>query len=646
MLGAILVKYRAEIDGLRALAVISVVIFHFYPAHLGFGYLGVDIFFVISGYLITAHLLHNQSMPYAGYLQHFYVRRIKRLFPALFVFLLATSVLVSAVYLVADLKKFLQSLIATQTFWANWYFWRDGGYFGGNDQIKPLLHMWSLSVEEQFYIIFPTFLFLLALLGRRITFAAGGGIILATAGSFLLWFHLNRIGGENPAFFLLPTRAWEFGLGAIAAYVHGANRFQKVTQSGLLAYLAVALFAIGFFYPVSLVANTIIVTCGAAIFILCTADKRNLAFWLFSLPVPREIGKISYSLYLYHWPIAAVLLYILVEPPGFLLAFAGILLSVLLGWLSYRFVETPFRYKFPFWKTLSLVIAMALLSIAITLSVIKLTPPSNASKLAENGGTHFRCPASAYIPYGASRACRIGQDGAVRREIVLLGNSHAQMFAPLVSDVLAGQGMSGLLVPLNSCLPTTTINIDTVCLAHAEKNLEALMADPDLKMFVIASTWYGNDYVDVYGQKSDKENLPAAFLDLRDRLKREGIEMVLFSPLPVPYQYLASELPRLIKFGRLEETELEGRLRKDWLSFHTEYEALNETFRQSLGNAYLEVYRDLCDAEYCYFGQGSEMFYADSNHLSQHALERLELTRAQLQAFIGAHAPFVTVEGR
>src|SRR5690606_34826772 len=106
----------------------------------------------------------------------------------------------------------------TQTFWANWYFWRDGGYFGGNDQLKPLLHMWSLSVEEQFYIVFPTLLFLLFFIQRRLKLAAGWGIAGVTAVSFAMWYYLNGIGGENPAFFLLPTRVWQFGLGALAAY--------------------------------------------------------------------------------------------------------------------------------------------------------------------------------------------------------------------------------------------------------------------------------------------------------------------------------------------------------------------------------------------------------------------------------------------
>lgn len=623
-------KYRAEIDGLRALAVISVVIFHFFPSQLSLGYLGVDIFFVISGYLITAHLLQSQGSPYKDYLKHFYSKRVKRLFPALFVFLLATSILISAVFLTSDLKKFFDSLIATQTFWANWYFWRDGGYFGGNDQLKPLLHMWSLSVEEQFYIVFPTFLFLLFVIQRRLKLPVFLGIAGVTAVSFAMWYYLNGIGGENPAFFLLPTRVWQFGLGALAAYVHRAERFGSLTQHSALTYLAATLLVGGLVYMVSPVINTIIVTAGAALFVLATAPRETLVFRLFSTPVPREIGKISYSLYLYHWPLAVVLVYVYVDGPGLWLSIGGVVLSVVLGWLSYQFVEKPFRYGLPFKYTAGLVLGAALLGIAVTQSAIHFSGASVASKLAENGGTNFRCPAMSYVPYGASRACRIGAQDGGPREVILLGNSHAQMYAPMVDELLREQGTSGFLVPLNSCFPTTTLNINAACLKAAEGNFEAIASDEGVKLVVISSSWYGEYFIDANGNPAGKEALAGAFLELTEKFEARGIRTVLVSPLAIPYQDLASELPRLVKYGRLETEELEARMKVPRETFEAEFGALNEALKASLGEAYVEVYQDLCDADYCYYGQGTEMFYSDSNHLSQNVLDRLELTRAKL----------------
>lgn len=627
-------KYRAEIDGLRALAVISVVIFHFFPAQLSLGYLGVDIFFVISGYLITAHLLQSQSEPYKDYLKHFYSRRVKRLFPALFVFLLATSILISAVFLTSDLKKFFDSLVATQTFWANWYFWRDGGYFGGNDQLKPLLHMWSLSVEEQFYIVFPTFLFLLFVIHRRLKLPVFLGTAGVTALSFAMWYYLNTRGAENPAFFLLPTRVWQFGLGALAAYVHRAERFGSLTQLSALTYLAAALLVGGLVYMVSPVANTIIVTVGAALFVLATAPRETLVFRLFSTPVPREIGKISYSLYLYHWPIAVVLLYVYVDGPGPLLSLAGVVLSVLCGWLSYQFVEKPFRYNRPFIYTAGLVLGAALLSIVITQATIHLSQTTVATKLAENGRTHFRCSPISYATYGASRPCRLGLDDGRPRDVILLGNSHAQMYAPLLDEILLDSGKSGYLVPLNSCLPTTTFNIDAGCLYAASKNLEAVLADDAVKTVVVASSWYGDYFVDANGTPATKDGLPEAFVALTNTLREAGLDVILLSPLPIPYEDLTSQLPRKLKFGQMQESELQARLRSERAVFEAEFGALNRLLAEQMQDTYVPVYLDLCDEQYCYYGNEEEMFYSDSNHFSRNALDRLVTTRAKIASLL------------
>ena len=208
--------YRKEIDGLRALAVSSVVIYHFFPNILPNGYLGVDIFFIISGYLITQSILRNKgSLTYT--LKHFYERRFKRLFPALFVFLTLTALGLIFILINSDYENFISSLFAAKTFWANIYFWRDGGYFGGNDQLKPLLHTWSLSVEEQFYIFYPSFLIFSFWARKKIGLPIIVFVGFLTILSFVIWIFLNKIGGETPAFFLLPTRIWQFGLGSFFA---------------------------------------------------------------------------------------------------------------------------------------------------------------------------------------------------------------------------------------------------------------------------------------------------------------------------------------------------------------------------------------------------------------------------------------------
>jgi peptidoglycan/LPS O-acetylase OafA/YrhL len=182
-----------------------------------FGYLGVDIFFVISGYLITTHLLSMRSNNTAFILSNFYSRRIKRLFPALFIFFSITTVFVVSIFIRSDIKNFLNSLIAAKTFWSNIYFWRDGGngYFGINNQILPLLHTWSLSVEEQFYIFHPLFILFTFWMNLKMRISIRFLIFLLTIISFIFWVYLYEHDGANPAFFLLPARIWQFGLGGL-----------------------------------------------------------------------------------------------------------------------------------------------------------------------------------------------------------------------------------------------------------------------------------------------------------------------------------------------------------------------------------------------------------------------------------------------
>jgi len=182
------------------------------------GFLGVDLFFVISGYVITTQLqwqMRENKFSFLG----FYTRRVRRILPLTFVVLLTTVIFGYFILLKADFSRLLDSAFATATFWANVFFWRDGGYFGGSDKIKPLLHMWSLAVEEQFYIVFPltfwVFISLLKMRSIQLLAALTALTLLSLAG----YLALEKIGGSSPAFFMMPTRAWQFGFGALAALI-------------------------------------------------------------------------------------------------------------------------------------------------------------------------------------------------------------------------------------------------------------------------------------------------------------------------------------------------------------------------------------------------------------------------------------------
>ena len=336
-------KYRAEIDGLRSLAILPVVAFHAGIERLSGGFTGVDVFFVISGYLITTIIL-GELGDAAGRdrfsILEFYKRRILRILPALTVVLVATAFAAWAIMLPNEFRATGRSVVATALFLSNVYFWRTSGYFADAADLKPLLHTWSLAVEEQFYVFFPLLLMLVArFLGRRFVLWIG----LMTAASLALCLVLTPR-APSVAFFLLPTRVWELGIGALIAG-GGAPRIGSARARGLLALAGVALIAYGVvglseadpfpgwraLYPV----------LGAGLVIAYGAGTGVGAF-LSTAPLV-YVGKISYSLYLWHWPV--IVFYRMVQgralEPGEIALVIG--LSWLLADLSWRFVERPFR---------------------------------------------------------------------------------------------------------------------------------------------------------------------------------------------------------------------------------------------------------------------------------------------------------------
>lgn len=333
--------YRREIDGLRALAVLPVIAFHANSNLIKGGFLGVDIFFAISGYLITSIILAEKSGGSFTIL-NFYERRARRILPALFFVILVCLPFAWFLMLPAQLKEFSQSLIAVVLFASNIFFWSENSYFGQTAELKPMLHTWSLAVEEQFYVFFPLALSFLWYLGRNRLFAA----ILVVALASLIVSQYGAVYHKDANFFLTPTRAWELLAGSLCAFV--VARRDTEVENNILANIGLALILASMLLidqymrlPGFL---TLFPIAGVA-FIVLYASPKTYAGRILGTPALVGVGLISYSAYLWHQPIFAFARIFSLEPIKNSTYFLLAILSLFLAYLTWRFVEQPFRKK-------------------------------------------------------------------------------------------------------------------------------------------------------------------------------------------------------------------------------------------------------------------------------------------------------------
>ena len=335
-------QYRRDIDGLRAFAVLPVILFHAGFAPFSGGYIGVDIFFVISGYLITTIILRELEEGRFSLLR-FYERRIRRILPALFVMMAICTPIAWVLLSPYMFRDFTQSLAAVSVYLSNVLFWRESGYFDTATELKPLLHTWSLAVEEQYYVIVPMLLMALWALGRWVLF----GVIVALALASLALAHWMADIYPSANFYLLPSRAWELLAGSICAFL--LTRGLRVSNDPLallgLAMVVVPVFVFDADTPFPSL-YTLIPVGGTALVILFTGPGSRMAKLLGWAPFV-WIGLISYSAYLWHQPIFAFTrIHLIFEPSHELMAALSIL-SLAMGWVSWRFVERPFRNTRP-----------------------------------------------------------------------------------------------------------------------------------------------------------------------------------------------------------------------------------------------------------------------------------------------------------
>ncbi|AEG93307.1 acyltransferase family protein [Ramlibacter tataouinensis] len=538
--------YRPDIDGLRAVAVLAVVVHHFAYDLLPGGYVGVDVFFVISGYLITRIIAGEMAAGRFSFLR-FYERRARRIFPALFAMLGATLLAGYLVLLPSDYAATLKAALATLLFASNFVFWRqEQGYFEATEvALNPLLHTWSLGVEEQFYLLFPIALLLCWRAGRRGLFhllLVGALVSLALATS---WVRAN----SSAVFYLAPFRAWELLAGALLALGHlppvrSAAGRELMVGAGVAAITASCVLYDGLTVFPGLAA---LLPVGGAVLVIQggAGGATRMARLLQCRPMV-ALGLVSYSLYLWHWPMLVFAQYLngLAPLPTWTLP-ALLAASLLLAAGSYRFIEQPWRR--PTLRPRRLAIASAgFAAIAAAIAVAGLAQDGYAGRFEPavallDGARQPDIPYMECAQREPQDACRLG-DANAQPDMAFWGDSHMIAWAPALHASLREQGKAAVLFVTTGCAPL--IEVDSLltpsCLRSANAVQQHLQAHPQLRSVVLAGFWstYFRDEGPLrsVGPGLQLEGLEAArqaLMHTLDWLHAHQRSTVLIGPVPV-----------------------------------------------------------------------------------------------------------------
>jgi peptidoglycan/LPS O-acetylase OafA/YrhL len=643
------IGYRSDIDGLRAVAVLSVIAYHLSPKILPNGYLGVDIFFVLSGYLITK-VIWREALNKTFTIARFYERRVRRILPALVVVLIVVSVCAIALLLPVDLTGFAKSVFASLGFVANIYFWRDTDYFAQLAEQKPLLHVWSLGVEEQFYIIFPLMV-VLCIRWRRSALLPLTSVLVALSLFANIW--LSRSSAEGAAFYLLPTRAWEIGAGALLALTPPFMVARSWLRHCLAFLAAVLLFTSLCFTGIplgGLVPAALWVVLGTTLAIHLGDAGGN---WL-SLALSKSalvwVGLISYSLYLWHWPIFVFAHYYLVKTSlSAVEASLAVLLTFVLATLSWRYVERPFRNRsMKIGRVLVWVLCGCAVPAFVSMAILlyKGFPArfnEDAERVSAAVGSEYHCSVTEYIHFGNLHACPMFLPSRDPKDatVALVGNSHAQMYAPLVTGFLQANHQEGILVPLNRCLPMPDYNISPSCMASAAENLSAVEALPRIRIVILSMTWehpgqmYTSTGLTTSGSKS--KYLFESLDRLIQNLQQSGKTVVLVGPVKPPTWDAASVVARDMAFGhKITEPMFlpESTFLAEQGDVLAHYASRNDII-------FIRPDRIQCKEGRCDFFRDGSALFADSSHIAEGALPlfRPVFDPGLQQAFIRANLP-------
>lgn len=648
-------NYRPDIDGLRAIAVVGVLLFHFGFAPFGGGFTGVDVFFVISGFLITQNIIADLQAGSFSF-ETFYIRRMRRLFPALAVVWLLTLIGGFLLFAPEHFEGLGQSLIASILSISNFFFWREAGYFDAASHFKPLLHTWSLAVEEQFYLVWPAILFGLSLLRKPVWILLF--LLLSGATSLILaerWLAID----PSAAFYLAPFRIIEFAMGAILVWlIQFQPRRKWILEVLVIAGIAMILFAFTSYTKTTPFpgVQSLLPSIGTAL-IIYSGTARYAGTILRLRPVV-AIGLISYSLYLVHWPLLCFYRYWKYSDLSLADRIVLFLLSFVLAYFSYKFIEQPFRRagfagsKFGQRRYALACLAIALVLVAGSTSAWRSAgfPGRLHSKLAKaKDAVVFH-----HAQYGGKIFPTLGMIGARKKlrkdyDVVIAGDSYAHHYATGFSEVFAKQGIMAANTLYFGCLVGPEIShffngkVDPVCTERVKTMFKLLAGNT--KPLILSQSWvlYPFEIADRQGKQIAFNDMESYYTFLIDNLKKlrqaigpdrqfiilgnspgSGNQNDVVSCLNRP-SYIPNNCRESLIFSRKKG----------------EGQAINEKLRDfaaSVPNTvFLDPYEVFCDGDTCQSVDFKKdtIWYSDGRHLSiDGSIKAVEFFRDQLVAII------------
>lgn len=624
------IAYRREIDGLRAIAVLAVVLYHAGVPGLAGGFVGVDIFFVISGYLITSLLLREWRQHGRFDLMAFYARRVRRLLPALWLVIAAT--LVASMVLLqpmgSQMQGVLDSSIASLLFVANFHFAASsGGYFDGPAEEMPLLHLWSLSVEEQYYLVLP----LALLLALRCRASWRHWLAGATIASFLLAEYWLRA-APSDAFYGMPARFWELGVGGLIAGLP-PGRLDKRWASrlmfiGVLVTLAAVVTTQRGHFPG---AGALPAVIGAGLVLWAVNDSERLGFAgrLLGSPPMVRVGLISYSLYLWHWPLLAFDRALAVEPSPLIGRLALCAVAVVLAWASYRWVEVPFRRSMVTASHARAIAFGAVASMALVAMAWGLRPTHSTTPLEElvwatsqdHPDNMARCHLEAEDEVVRLPGHSCWSDAAHRPDVVIWGDSHALAWQPFAWEIAKSQQQSAVGFTLDSCPPVVDFDIHRPDVPlHRERcrRFNDLVMDyldnQRVQTLIVGGRWLV--YFNAEGRNGDADSRPdrEALRDGLDRALARVSSRVERIIVIAPPPQLRDSAPKCIGNQQLEQCAMP----------RAEYERMAARPRQmlmQLASRYpnvtiIDPAGFFCDTQECPVMRGGRALFWDGNHVA------------------------------